>query len=428
MARVPRRAAAAGSDDAMALILEYMAFVDQAPHSSDVYRLMDRVLRRTRELTEAEAGTIFIVRGRGARRHLEPGSIQNDAIPVAKADFNVPVDDSSIAGHVALTGETLLIDDLYDMPANLSYSFNPRFDAAVGYLSRSVMCFALKNLAGRVIGVIQLINRRPKRGAAPIPFESSQAELVRVATHLVGNALERTDMMERIRTKNAELSRSNRLLAGQRARIIQLQAETEDAFKLSINLLARAAEIHDQDTARHVARVNECSYALARHAGMPADFCNEIRYSAQLHDVGKMSINTAILLKSGALTRKEREELMRHPVYGFEILSHSDRLKMAALIARHHHEKWDGTGYPDRLAGDGIPIEARIVALADIYDALRSRRAYKADFSHARAVDIILKGDERIDPGAHFDPGLLAIFARRHQDFAEIYAALAGES
>jgi HD-GYP domain-containing protein (c-di-GMP phosphodiesterase class II) len=404
-----------------------MAFIDRTPHSSNVYRLMDRVLRRTRELTDAEAGTIFIARGRAGGRYLEPIRIQNDAIRVKKADFIVPVDESSIAGHVASTGETLLIDDLYDIHPGLSYRFNPEFDAAVGYTSHSMMCFALKNLASRVIGVVQLINRRPAGLPEPIPFDLEQAELIRMITHLVGNAVERTDMLERIRHKNVSLRRSNQRLAGQREHISQLQFETEEAFKVSIHLLARAAEIHDEATANHVERVNGYAYLLASHTGMSVEFCNEIRYSAQLHDVGKMSVNTAILMKKGRLTEDERDELMRHPVYGYEILSHSDRLKMAAQIARHHHERWDGTGYPDRLKGEEIPMAARIVAMADIYDALRSLRAYKKGFSHERAVGIMLRGDERIDPEAHFDPVLLDAFARHHRDFEGVYAERSDE-
>jgi HD-GYP domain-containing protein (c-di-GMP phosphodiesterase class II) len=154
-------------------------------------------------------------------------------------------------------------------------------------------------------------------------------------------------------------------------------------------------------------------------------FCDEIRYSAQLHDVGKMSVDGKVLRKEGPLDDEEREEMNRHPFFGFQILDPSDRLQMAAAIALNHHERWDGTGYPNGRAGEEIPIEARIVALADIYDALRSARPYKAGLSHAQATRIILEGDDRLDPAGHLDPALTRIFAKRHAGMAEIWDRLA---
>jgi HD-GYP domain-containing protein (c-di-GMP phosphodiesterase class II) len=228
-------------------------------------------------------------------------------------------------------------------------------------------------------------------------------------------------MLDRISAQNVRLRDRNRLLREQRARIAALQDETEEAFQLSINLLSRAAELHDENTARHVTRVNEYSYFLAKELDMPPAFCDEIRYSAQLHDVGKMSVNVAILRKQGPLDDEERAEMMRHPEYGFQILSASDRLKMAAEIALNHHEQWNGGGYPVGRTGEEIPISARIVAVADIYDAIRSARPYKPAFSHHQAVKVLLEGDDRFTPGDHLDPQLLEIFDAKHQGMAEIW-------
>jgi len=233
-------------------------------------------------------------------------------------------------------------------------------------------------------------------------------------------------MVERISAQNIRLRDRNRLLREQRARIAALQDETEEAFQLSINLLSRAAELHDEDTAHHVERVNEYSFFLAGSLGKPKSFCNQIRYSAQLHDVGKMSINVAILRKDGPLNDKERLEMMRHPEYGFQILSASDRLQMAADIALNHHEQWDGSGYPAGRKGEEIPLPARIVALADIYDALRSERTYKQGFTHEKTRRILLEGDDRFDPTSHLDPKLLGIFSEHHQGMAEIWDQLRG--
>jgi len=188
-----------------------------------------------------------------------------------------------------------------------------------------------------------------------------------------------------------------------------------------VGLLARAAEILDEGTGNHIVRTNEYSFFIARHLGMPNDFCDEIHYSAQLHDVGKMSVDQAVLKKKGRLDDQERAEMDRHTTYGHQILCDSPRLQLAAEIALSHHEKWAGTGYPNGLGGTDIPVSARIVQVADIYDALRSERPYKAGFSHEKAMDIILKGDDRLDPHEHFDPKLIELFADTHLGFAKIW-------
>ena len=391
-----------------------------------VEELLRRVLLTSREITGAEAGTVFIARGRGQRRRLEAASVQNDVVPVSAADLVVPVTTTSIAGFTAVTGETVFVDDLYAIPADVPYSFDPSFDETIGYRSRSMLSFPLLNYARRVIGVVQLINRCDGKPGAAVPFEPAQADLIVPVSHIVGSAIERADMLDRIRGQNVRLRDRNRELKAQRARIAALQDETEGAFQVSIRLLARAAEIHDENTAHHVERVNEYSYFLASELGRPRDFCDVLRYSAQLHDVGKMSVNVAVLRKQGPLDNAERDEMMRHPVYGWEILSASDRLGMAAEIALNHHERWDGTGYPNGLVGEAIPLSARIVALADVYDALRSERPYKPSFDHDHARRVLLEGDARLDPRSHFDPGLLDLFADRHGGFAEVYERLAG--
>jgi HD-GYP domain-containing protein (c-di-GMP phosphodiesterase class II) len=137
-----------------------------------------------------------------------------------------------------------------------------------------------------------------------------------------------------------------------------------------------------------------------------------------------MSVDAAVLKKRGGLDPAEREEINRHSEYGWLILKDNPRLAMAADIAYCHHEKWDGTGYPRRLAGEAIPLSARIVQLADIYDALRSARPYKPAFTHEHAVRILTVGDDRIRPERDFDPALTAVFARHHLEFEKIWARL----
>jgi HD-GYP domain-containing protein (c-di-GMP phosphodiesterase class II) len=406
----------------MDAVIEFLEYVESQPRQS-VSELLDRILLQSRKLTGAEAGTIFIARRGVGKRWLEAARAQNDRTHVGTHNFVVPIPSPTIAGYVAETGTTLIVDDVYKIPKSRPYSFNPSFERA-GYRTRSMMCFPLKNHDGVVVGVVQLINRRLKRRAGPVVFDKQQARLIAPIARVVAGVVERTEMMERIRQKNLELSRRNKALAESRAQIETLQTQTEEAFMLSIELLARAAEIHDEGTGNHIVRVNEYSFYLAQLHGQPDAFCREIRYSAQLHDVGKMSVDAAVLKKKGGLNDAERAKMNNHVVYGKQILERSPRLRMAAEIAIGHHEKWDGSGYPNGLRGEDIPIAARIVAVADVYDALRAERPYKPGFTHERTMDIMLNGDNHLDPKTHFDPALLDLLRDNHQGMAEIWDRL----
>jgi len=407
----------------MDVLREFLEFIESSKPEA-VEKLMRRVLVKSRELTGAEAGTIFIVRGRGNSKRLEAADSQNDVIAVKPASFVVPMTTSSIAGYTATTGETVFVENLYELPRSVPFTFDRRFDKRHGYHSRSMLSFPLLNYDRQVVGVVQLINRRSGESEEPMAFGEEQAGLIVPVNHFLGSAIERADMTQRIRAQNVRLRDRNKTLADQRERIAALQDETEEAFQLSINLLAHAAEVHDTNTAQHVLRVNEYSYFIARKLGMPPEFCDEIRFSAQLHDVGKMSVDGMVLRKEGPLNAEERSEMNRHPSFGYQILESSDRLQMASAIALNHHERWDGTGYPNGRQGEEIPVEARIVALADIYDALRSARPYKRGFSHEEGRKIILEGDDRLDPEGHLDPGLSGLFADHHDGMAEIWDRL----
>ena len=401
------------------LVQEFLEFIDAAPRRS-VAGLSARVLLKCRQLTRAEAGSIFILQGRGAARRLEATSLQNDAVAAPSTLFVIPIDPSSIAGHVAATGDTVFIDDVAAIDPALPYRFNRAFDERSGYRTRSILCFPLTTLEGKVIGVVQLINSLVPTGQA-VPFDRQFAEMVAPVSHIVGRVVERAAALEEIAQRNRRLAQRNKELQAERERVVSLSRETEEAFMMSVELLARAAEVHDADTGTHIRRVNEYSYALAGLAGLPRARCDEIRWAAALHDVGKMSVDQAVLHKRGPLDETEWLAMRAHTVHGFQILSGHPKLALAAEIAHCHHEMWQGGGYPRGLQGEEIPISARIVAIADVYDALRSARPYKPGFDHARAVEIMRRGDERLHPPAHFDPALLALFAAHHGRFAEIW-------
>lgn len=181
--------------------------------------------------------------------------------------------------------------------------------------------------------------------------------------------------------------------------------------------LARAIEYRDGDTGEHVSRVAQVSQLIASGIGLTPQHCRMIYLAAPLHDIGKIGIADAVLSKPGKLTPQEVEVMREHVTIGARILENgsSELIRTAELIAQSHHERWDGTGYPDNLSGNDIPIEARIVAIADVFDALCSRRPYKPAWPIEKAYAEILACS-----GSHFDPACVAAFQNKWPDIEAI--------
>jgi putative two-component system response regulator len=182
------------------------------------------------------------------------------------------------------------------------------------------------------------------------------------------------------------------------------------------------SEYKDEATATHIRRVGLYCEHIAKELGWPADRIEIIKYAAPMHDIGKIGIPTDILLKPGRFTPEEYALMKTHTTIGGRILkgSRSIFLQIASTIALAHHERWDGTGYPRGLRGEEIPVEGRIMQLADQYDALRSRRPYKDPFDYIETFRIITAGDDRTAPG-HFDPAVLQVFKDTHKTFEDIF-------
>lgn len=205
----------------------------------------------------------------------------------------------------------------------------------------------------------------------------------------------------------------------------QVQKRTrqlESAFVETIFTLMRASEYRDDETGAHVRRISFYTQALAEALGMDAGFCKTIHYASPMHDVGKIGIPDSILLKPGGFEPAEWEIMKTHTTIGAQILADcaSPYSRMGEEIALSHHEHWDGSGYPQGLKGEAIPLPARIMQICDVYDALRSRRPYKEPFDHETSVRIISKGDGRTDP-KYFDPAVLAAFSKSTGTMEDIY-------
>ena len=276
----------------------------------------------------------------------------------------MPISRESIAGYVALTKKVLNIPNVKDIPREASYHYNASWDEKAGYMTRSMMVIPMLNRQGNVAGVLQLINAMSdSAGGKVVPFPAKQERLV---SSLASQAV--------VAIENAELTEDLK------------QAHLDTIFRLGV-----AAEYLDKETANHIKRMSEYSTLIAKELGWGDEEVNMLLRSSLMHDVGKLGIPDGILQKPGRLTPEERHFMEYHTIIGGNILkgSNAEILKQSRIVALTHHEKFDGTGYPRQLKGEEIPIEGRITILADVFDALSSKRVYKEALEEKEVLRIL---------------------------------------
>ncbi|MBX3235022.1 MAG: response regulator [Nitrospiraceae bacterium] len=255
------------------------------------------------------------------------------------------------------------------------------------------------------------------------PFEANEV-LINVANALrrrkleIENSMHRENLEEVVRTRTIALQQALDWLERSEKELRLSREET-------IQRLAIAAEFRDSATAQHIQRMSHYCELLARRFGLSPDRCDLIRTASPMHDIGKIGTPDHVLLKPGKFTPEEFNVIAQHADIGYRILSGSDAelLKVAALIAWTHHERWDGSGYPRNLKADGIPIEGRIASIADAFDALTTERVYKPAFPFEHAVDLMVKHKAQ-----HFDPDLIDVFMGSIDDIRRIHDQYADRS
>ena len=356
-------------------------------------QMLETILSQARAFAHAEAGTIYLVQGNRLRFVV----VQNDkvgssAIREHLLGEEMPISAESLAGYVALTGRVVNIPDSYSVSEGAAFRFNRSLDAKTGYRVESVLAIPLRCPHGLCVGVLQLFNRL-SAGGDPAPFRNGVNEGI--------------------------VS-----LASQAAMVLhsaRLQDQLREAHLNTIFRLSAIAEYRDTDTGAHIYRVSRISELTARALGLEMGQVELIKYASPMHDVGKVAIPDAILLKPGHLTAEQREVMERHTVVGAEIFGEPEDevLAWAQEVALRHHERWDGQGYPDGLAGESIPIASRIVGLADVFDAVVSKRCYKEACTLDVALDILNQ-----DTGKHFDPRVVEAFLGILDEALESYPAL----
>ncbi len=287
---------------------------------------------------------------------------------VAHGGVRIEVDaDKGIVGESFRTGETLVVNDAYAHP-----KFNKEVDLSTGYHTRNILASPLIDSKGKVIGVFQAINKLKGE------FKEEDVEFLTLLSVYASDSLEASMLYKKLR----------------------------EAYEETITRLSYAAEYKDPETYNHIIRIGLISSFIAERLGFDQDYCYNLKLAAPMHDIGKIGIPDSILLKKGKLEGEEWEIMKRHTIIGYEILkdSSSELLQMAARIALEHHEKYDGTGYPYGKRGEEICPEARITAIADIFDALTSERPYKPAWS----VEETLKYMKSI-AGSHIDPRIFNV-------------------
>jgi len=287
-----------------------------------------------------------------------------------------------VAGYAALSKETQIVVDAYN-----DYRFNPEVDKATGYLTQTILAVPLLDNQDNTIGVFQVLNKKHSI------FTNLDAEMLLLISNYAASAIENAILHDKIRSTQAKI----------------------------IHKLASAAEFKDQETSKHTKRVGLYSALLGAHYGLGEEEVRKLELTAPMHDTGKIGIPDRIMLKPGKLDEEEFKAMQEHATIGYSLLfdAEDEYLQTAALISYEHHEKYNGTGYPNGKKAEKISIYGRIVAIADVFDALVSERPYKKAWSFEEALAYLQK-----ERGEHFDPVLIDIFFENIETVREIYQKL----
>ncbi|ACC97618.1 Response regulator containing a CheY-like receiver domain [Elusimicrobium minutum Pei191] len=297
-------------------------------------------------------------------------------------EIRIPLNSKNIIAYVAASGTSVNITNAYEDPR-----FSIELDMVTDFKTVNMLAVPLKNNTGKVLGVFQVANK--KDGTV---FDNKDEGLLMLLSTLASSAIEIARLYQDLNISQLE----------------------------TIYRLAITAEYRDQrDTKEHLRNISIISYLLALSLGLAKERCNLIKNASPLHDIGKVALADNILLKPAKLTDQEYEIMKAHTIYGGRILegAHSKVLKMAHKIALSHHEKWNGKGYPKGLAGEEIPLEARIVSVADVFDALCMQRIYKAAWTPEKAYEYMLE-----ESGESFDPRIIEAFKKIFPSVKKIYS------
>ncbi|MBF0265074.1 MAG: HD domain-containing protein [Gammaproteobacteria bacterium] len=356
------------SNEILELVFKYLTKMSSLKKHDDIVSVLADM---GRALTNSDRCSVWVV---SDDRKLIWTKVAHGIDPI-----KIPIS-TGIVGSAIVNNERIVINDAYQ-----DSRFHQDVDKHSGYITKSMIVIPLTDNEGEVIGAFQAINHRDSNRV----FDNRDIERLMLASTYAAETLE-----------SAKLSQ-----------------ELEDTQKEVIFSMGAIGETRSKETGYHVKRVAEYSKLFAKKIGLSKKEINLIQIASPMHDIGKVAIPDNILNKPGKLTDDEFIVMKKHANLGYAMLNHSSRpiLKAAAIIASQHHEKWDGTGYPEGLKGQAIHIYGRITSIADVFDALGSERCYKNAWPDEEIFNLI-----KSESGKMFDPELVQIFFDNLESFLEI--------
>jgi len=347
-----------GANEILELIFVYLAEVSSLRSFDEI---IDVLANMGRALTGADRCTIWVVSDDKLKIWTK--------VAQGMEAIELPID-SGIVGNSIVTGIRVIIEDVYK-----DKRFNPEVDKKTGYTTKSMMVIPMYDYDDNIIGAFQVINHKGSES----PFDDRDLERLTIASTYAAETL-----------VSAKLAQ-----------------EIEETQKEVVFTMGSIGESRSKETGNHVRRVAEYSRLLALAYGMSTSESELLKQASPMHDIGKIAIPDNILKKPGSFDENERYIMNTHAELGYHMIKNSQRplLKAAAIVAYEHHEKWDGSGYPNKLSGENIHIYGRITALADVFDALGSDRVYKKAWGDERIFKLL-----REESGKHFDPKLIDLF------------------
>ncbi len=356
-------------------LTEFSALLNSSLDTSSV---REKALEATCQLLRCETASLFLVDASKSELYWE--TALGEAGKELQKTIRLPIDHSSIAGFVAATGEHLIVNDISKDPRHSKKVKQSKFN------SRNMICVSLKT-KGKNIGVLQALNKietlpkKPTRYEWP-EFTEEDLKLLLALGHQVAIAVE-----------NA-----------------QLYAQLKSGFLETVTALAEAIDKKDRYTGGHTKRVVHYSMCIAKQLNLTADELDQMRLGAILHDIGKIGIEDKILKKESPLDESEWPIMRTHPELGYQIMAKVEGLKDVVAGMRFHHERWDGKGYPLGLKGADIPLIARVISVADTYDAMVSTRPYRKGLPAETAYQEIVK-----NKGSQFCPSVVEAFEKAYK-------------
>ena len=333
-------------------------------------KLLEALSKMSRDIVFAERCSIWIV----DRRKEKLWTKVSDGIDAIEINLK-----TGIVGDAIANNKSLIINDVQN-----DARFHSQIDHDTGYVTKTMMVIPMENQRNEVMGAIQVINKKEEG-----MFSEQDLKYLTLAASYAAESLETILLMEEIDKTQKEL----------------------------IYIMGVTGENRSKETGFHVKRVAEYSWLLAKLYGLPLKECDILKDVSPMHDIGKIGIKDAILNKPARLDDSEMEVMKTHARLGYDILHSSELplLKAAATVAYEHHERFDGSGYPNHLQGNHIHIFGRITALADVFDALGSERVYKKAWDDERIFNLFEE-----EKGRHFDPELVELFMEHSEAFLSI--------